>query len=130
MRGWPKDRYARRQVGEAPTVDLCPACPDWSSGFVGQRLYDDRDYARIRRTEWRRKATLAWACSTLASAIATVILGLADLGTWASIGFVLSAWVTTINAVEPFFNWRSRWVGAEKALASWHRIEESLALRG
>jgi hypothetical protein len=129
MRGWPKDRYARRQVGDAPRVELVPGLSRLElAGFVRQRLYDDRDYARLRRTEWRRRATLAWACSTLASATATVILGLASLGTWASVGFVLSALVTTINAVEPFFNWRSRWVGAEKALASWHRIEESLAL--
>lgn len=129
MRVWSEDKGARRQIGEPPTSELVSNLDTRElARFIRQRLYDDRDYARIRRTDWRRKSTITWGCATLASAAATVILGLADLGTLASIGFVLSALVTSINAVEPFFNWRSRWVGAEEALASWHRIEESLAL--
>ncbi|KRF23787.1 SLATT domain-containing protein [Phycicoccus sp. Soil803] len=124
-----KDKFVNRQIGEQPTVPLVSGLSELElASLVRGRLYGDKDYARSRRTEWRAKATTAWAASTLASAVATVILGLAELGTWASIGFVLSALVTTLNAVEPFFNWRSRWVGAEEALHNWHRIEESLAL--
>lgn len=62
------------------------------------------------------------------SAAGTVILGLAELSGPAQLGFIFSALVTTLGAIEPFFNWRSRWVSAEEALAKWHRIEEDLTI--
>jgi hypothetical protein len=34
--------------------------------------------------------------------------------------------VTVINAVEPFFNWRSRWLLAEDAQSRFYRVEEDL----
>ena len=40
---------------------------------------------------------------------------LQDLDFWSGLGFSLVALVTVINAVEPFFNWRSRWVLMEEA---------------
>lgn len=62
------------------------------------------------------------------SATATVILGLAELTGPAQWGFIFSALVTTLGAIEPFFNWRSRWVLAEEALAKWHRIDDDLSM--
>lgn len=40
----------------------------------------------------------------------------------------MSALVTAITALEPFFNFRSRWISADEALARWHRSEEELTL--
>jgi hypothetical protein len=60
------------------------------------------------------------------SASATIILGLQDLSLWAALGFSLVALLTVINAIEPFFNWRSRWVLAEEARARFHRIKDDL----
>jgi hypothetical protein len=60
------------------------------------------------------------------SAAATVLLGLADLQGTAEWGFVCAALVTTVGAIEPFFNWRSRWIMAEEAMADWYRLDREL----
>jgi hypothetical protein len=60
------------------------------------------------------------------SGTATIILGLQNLTFWAGLGFALVAITTIVNAVEPFFNWRSRWVLAEEAQAGFYRIQEDL----
>ena len=36
------------------------------------------------------------------------------------------ALITVVNAVEPFFNWRSRWVLAEEAQHGFYRLQEDL----
>jgi hypothetical protein len=60
------------------------------------------------------------------SAASTVILGLQDLDFWASLGFSLVALSTVVAAVEPFFNWRSRWVLMEEAQYELRRIRDEL----
>ncbi len=60
------------------------------------------------------------------SAMATITLGLAATDAWGKVGFVLSALVTSLTALEPFFNWRSRWIDADDALAGWYDVEEEL----
>lgn len=94
---------------------------------VREGLYEAKGYARWRRRSWRRMASSTHILVLGLSAAATVVLGLADLDGLGQWGFVFSALVTTVSAVEPFFNWRSRWVLAEEALAKWHRLEEDLA---
>lgn len=63
------------------------------------------------------------------SAGATIALGLSEAGVLGNIGFVLSALVTSLTALESFFNWRSRWINAEEALAEWYAIKEDLRFR-
>lgn len=94
--------------------------------LVRSRLSNDRDYAQRRRRTWQSKASTTHLLTLGLSAAATVILGIADLDPLATVGFVLSALVTTVGAVEPFFNWRSRWVLAEEALAAWYRLDDEL----
>lgn len=60
------------------------------------------------------------------SALATITLGLATTDAWGKVGFVLSALVTSLTALESFFNWRSRWIDADDALARWYDVEEDL----
>jgi hypothetical protein len=60
------------------------------------------------------------------SGASTVILGLQDLDFWASLGFSLVALSTVVAAVEPFFNWRSRWVLMEEAQYELRRIRDEL----
>ncbi|WP_459335508.1 SLATT domain-containing protein [Arthrobacter sp. TMS2-4] len=96
--------------------------------YIRASLYSAKDYARWRRKSWRTLASGTHLFGLALSATATVILGLSDLDGPAQWGFIFSALVTTIGAIEPFFNWRSRWVLAEEALARWHRIEEDLSL--
>jgi hypothetical protein len=44
----------------------------------------------------------------------------------AGLAFSLVALVTVINAIEPFFNWRSRWVLMEEAQYRFYRLEDDL----
>jgi hypothetical protein len=60
------------------------------------------------------------------SGASTIILGLQNLNFWAGLGFSLVAVTTVVNAVEPFFNWRTRWVFAEEAQHRFYRLQEDL----
>ncbi|TAP44617.1 SLATT domain-containing protein [Arthrobacter sp. S39] len=95
---------------------------------IRQNLYEAKTYARWRRKSWRVMASGTHLLGLAVSATATVILGLAELNGPAQWGFIFSALVTTLTAIEPFFNWRARWVFAEEALAEWHRIDSDLTM--
>lgn len=95
---------------------------------IRANIYDAKTYARWRRKSWRIMASGTHLLGLGLSAAATVILGLAELSGPAQWGFIFSALVTTAGAIEPFFNWRSRWVLAEEALAKWHRLDEDLTM--
>ena len=84
------------------------------------------DYARSRRRVWAGWSTGIRLLVFALSASATITLGLADTDLPGKIGFVLSALVTSFSALEPFFNWRSRWVGADQAIALWYDLDEDL----
>jgi len=98
------------------------------AAYVQVRLRAARQYVQKSRSLWRVLATTNHLVTLALSAGATVLLGFAQLSGLASWGFVLSALVTTFAAIEPYYNWRSRWVGAEEALADWYRIEEDLTI--
>jgi len=81
---------------------------------------------KLRKTRFRVFSSGIKLLSLAISASATIILGLQDLTLWAGLGFALVALVTVINAVEPFFNWRSRWVLAEEAQYRFYRVKDDL----
>ena len=83
-------------------------------------------YSRSRKNKFRLFSSAMKVLSLAMSAAATIILGLQNLTFWAGLGFSLVALTTVINAVEPFFNWRSRWVLAEEAQHGFYRLEEDL----
>ena len=112
-----------------PRHELVSGLDDFElARMIRERLYEDKEYARVRRRQWRGLASVTRLGSLALSAAGTIVLGVAELGRLATIGFICSALVTTLGAIEPFFNWRSRWILAEEALAQWHQIEEGLAL--
>jgi Protein of unknown function (DUF4231) len=84
------------------------------------------EYMQIRKKRFRFFSSGIKVLSLVISASATIILGLQDLSLWAGLGFSLVALVTVINAIEPFFNWRSRWVLAEEAQYRFHRVKDDL----
>lgn len=59
----------------------------------------------------------------------TIILGIQDLDFWTGIGFALVAVATVASAIEPFFNWRSRWVLMEEQMHRFHRLQDELRMR-
>ncbi len=83
-------------------------------------------YSRGRKVRFRLLSTATRLVSLVLSGAATIILGLQNLTFWAGLGFSMVALTTVINAVEPFFNWRSRWVLAEEAQHGFYRLQEDL----
>lgn len=91
------------------------------------QFYKDRNFLRFKRRRWAVGAVVFRVIALSLSVTATILLGLANLSGPAALGFALSALVTTVTALEPFFNFRSRWVSADEALARWHSAEEELS---
>ncbi|HEX3898361.1 MAG TPA: hypothetical protein VHW74_04265 [Mycobacteriales bacterium] len=96
--------------------------------MVRLRLIEDKDYARNRRWVWRNLASGSMVLSLLLSATTTIVLGLANLGPLGTLGFICSALVTVMIAIEPLFDWRARQASAVEALAAWDHLEENLAI--
>ena len=111
-----------------------PAAPDLKTELtplemansVRRSFYKDRNYLRRRRSRWATGAVTLRILALASSWVATVLLGLSNLSGLAALGFAFSALVSLITALEPFLNFRSRWVSADEALAHWHRAEEEL----
>lgn len=76
------------------------------------------EWSEFRRRRFRRSASLVRLLSFAFSVASTVILGLQDLNFWASLAFSLGAVGAAVGAVEPFFNWRARWVLMEESGAT------------
>jgi hypothetical protein len=79
------------------------------------RVSNSNSYARARKARFRLLSSTTKVLSLVLSGASTIILGLQDLNFWAGLAFSLVALTTIVEGVEPFFNWRSRWVLAEAA---------------
>jgi hypothetical protein len=84
------------------------------------------NWADSRKRRFRRRASTAYTLAVGLTATSTVILGLQDLNVWADIAFGMVALSTAVNAFEPFFNWRSRWVLMEEAQYRLNRILDDI----
>lgn len=85
-------------------------------------------YSRRRRGSFRTASSVTKVATLVLSAASTIILGVQNLDFWTGIGFALVALVTAVSAVEPFFNWRSRWVLMEEQLHRFHSLAEDLRM--
>jgi len=83
-------------------------------------------WAGTRKSRYRRAASTIKVTSLAMSVISTIILGLQNLDFWTGLAFGLVAVSTAVNAVEPFFNWRSRWVLMEETQYRLQRIRDEL----
>ncbi len=97
---------------------------------VAVRLRDDVvegiAWARARKARFRRSASIVKVASLTMAVAATVILGVRDLDFWSGLAFALIAVSTAVTAIEPFFNWRSRWVLMEETQYRLTRIRDEL----
>ncbi|MFF2199661.1 DUF4231 domain-containing protein [Streptomyces sp. NPDC058145] len=83
-------------------------------------------YARGKKKRFSRSAAVTKVATLVLSAGSTVILGLQNLNAWAGLALACVALVTLLGAVEPFFNWRSRWVLTEEAQYRFQRLADDL----
>ncbi|WP_234367441.1 MULTISPECIES: DUF4231 domain-containing protein [Streptomyces] len=90
------------------------------------KIRQGNGYARGKKKRFSRSAAVTKVATLVLSAASTVILGLQNLNTWAGLALACVALVTLLGAVEPFFNWRSRWVLMEEAQYRFQRLADDL----
>ena len=97
--------------------------------FLKTRIGLALAYMERSRDKNRRRATSIKLCTVGLSAVATVLLGLQLSGMddfLRNFAFILVTLVTLLNALEPFFNFRSLWVEEEAAIAQFFRLRDEL----
>jgi hypothetical protein len=112
-------------MDEARIQDGGPAPQDVALRLQSQ-VDDAITWARHRKARFRRSASAIRVLSLVLAVGSTIILGLQHLNFWTGLAFSLVAVGTLVNALEPFFNWRSRWILMEDAQYRFHRIQDEL----
>ncbi|MFJ9648875.1 DUF4231 domain-containing protein [Streptomyces sp. NPDC004244] len=100
--------------------------PREAAALLLDKIRQGNDYARGKKKRFGRSASVTRVATLVLSAASTVILGLQDLNAWAGLALACVALVTLLGAVEPFFNWRSRWVLMEEAQHRFRRLADDL----
>ncbi|MFF3763037.1 SLATT domain-containing protein [Streptomyces sp. NPDC001922] len=90
------------------------------------KIREGTDYTRGKKKRFGLSASVTKVATLVLSAASTVILGLQNLNAWAGLALACVALVTLLGAVEPFFNWRSRWVLMEEAQYRFQRLADDL----
>jgi hypothetical protein len=91
------------------------------------RIEEANRYARERKRRFRRRSATVKVGALVLSATSTIILGWQDLDFWTGLAFSLVALMTVVNAFEPFFAWRSRWVLMEETQYRFYRLHDDLS---
>jgi hypothetical protein len=115
----PPDPPPERQVNIARTAEHVRMC-----------LQRSIERVQANRRSNQRRASFVKVATILLSGLATVLLGLqlqSNVETYLKqAAFIFGACVTMLNALEPFFNFRSLWVEHERALAALYQIQADL----
>ncbi len=90
------------------------------------RIERGNTYARYKKKRFRAASSAVLVTSLSLSVTSTIILGLQTLNAWTGTAFALIAVVTTVNALEPFFAWRNRWVLMEETQSKFYRLRDEL----
>lgn len=117
-------------------MDSNPDVFDWEGAaitnkaeFLKARIALALAYVERARDRNRRRATWIKLATVGLSAVATVLLGLQLSGMddfLRNFAFILVTLGTLLNALEPFFNFRSLWVEEEATIAQFFRLRDEL----
>ncbi|MFD8866221.1 SLATT domain-containing protein [Streptomyces sp. NPDC059590] len=100
--------------------------PREAAAFLLDKIRQGNGYARGKKKRFGRSASITKVTTLALSAASTVILGLQNLNAWAGLALACVALVTLLGAVEPFFDWRSRWILMEEAQYRFQRLADDL----
>ncbi|MFI9307292.1 SLATT domain-containing protein [Streptomyces triculaminicus] len=100
--------------------------PREAAALLLDKIRQGNGYARGKKKRFGRSASAIKVATLVLSAASTVILGLQNLNAWAGLALACVALVTLLGAVEPFFNWRSRFVLMEEAQYRFQRLADDL----
>lgn len=105
---------------------LVSSAPEEAAREIRTMVANGVTWADSRKRRFRRSASAVRLLSLVLTALSTIVLGVQDLNVWADLAFSMVAVTTAINALEPFFNWRSRWVLMEEAQYRLNRILDEI----
>jgi hypothetical protein len=108
-------------AGRNPDMPLRPA-------FLHFRdlVSADMDWADSRKVRFRSYASRTRIAILMLTATSTVVLGIPAIPDRTSIALPMVAIVTLIGGLEPYFNWRSRWVLMEETQYRLNRIRDEM----
>jgi len=86
----------------------------------------DMAWADSRKAKFRTYASSVRVITLVLTAASTVVLGIEAIPSRSSFALPLVAVVTVLTALEPFFNWRSRWVLMEETQYRLNRIRDQI----
>jgi hypothetical protein len=86
----------------------------------------DMDWADSRKVRFRKQASRMRITTLVLTAGSTVVLGIPAIPDRTSIALPMVALVTLIGGLEPYFNWRSRWVLMEETQYRLNRIRDKM----
>lgn len=95
--------------------------------WLSDAIQEGLDRSRRKKREFKAKASIIKISTVFLSGLMTVLLGLQIQGyedKFKMIAFVLGAIVTVLNALEPFFNFRSLWIEHEEATYRLYRLQD------
>ena len=86
----------------------------------------DMKWADSRKVRFRTSASIAKLAALVLAAASTIVLGIPAIPNRTAIALPMVATVTLVSALEPFFNWRSRWVLMEETQYRLNRIRDEM----
>lgn len=86
----------------------------------------DMNWADSRKARFRARASFAKIAALALTAASTVVLGIPAIPNRTAVALPMVALVTLITALEPYFNWRSRWVLMEETQYRLNRIRDEI----
>lgn len=86
----------------------------------------DMDWVDSRKAKFRRSASRVKLGALILAALSTVVLGIEVIPGRSWVALPLVAAVTVLSGLEPFFNWRSRWVLMEETQYRLNRLRDEM----
>jgi hypothetical protein len=86
----------------------------------------DMDWADSRKVRFRTRASRTRIAALALTGGSTVVLGIPAIPDRTAIALPMVALVTLIGGLEPYFNWRSRWVLMEETQYRLNRIRDEM----
>lgn len=98
--------------------------------WLSETIEEGLELADKKKEKFKRKASIIKLSTLLLSGFATILLGVQIQG-WEDkfkmVAFIFGALVTILNAVEPYFNFRSLWIEHEEVVYRLYRLKDDLS---
>ncbi|MCP4111148.1 MAG: DUF4231 domain-containing protein [Desulfobacteraceae bacterium] len=97
--------------------------------WLRNKIEKSIEKTRKNRSSNKKKASYVKIITIIFSGFITILLGLQIQGfedLFKGVALILGAFVSMLNAFEPFFNFRALWVESEATLGAFHLLQEEV----